>query len=124
MVIYVSGAFTGNGTRRAKKLNTRIACAAAIDILRRKHSVICPHLNTGVEMEDMAGDVLTYDDYLRNDVELLKRSCDACYFLPGWKDSRGARIEMEACNKIQSVIADFQIFFNLDDIPDLSRGAT
>lgn len=121
IVIYVSGAFTAS-TKAGKRFNTRLAISAAIQIIKKKHSVIVPHLNTGLDMEEMAVGILEYNDYIRVDIELLKRSCDACYFLPNWKKSKGAMIEMEVCKKIVEENPDFQIYFHIDDIPDIVRG--
>jgi hypothetical protein len=53
------------------------------------YAVICPHKNTAY-----FGGAASDEVWLRGDIVMLRR-CDAVYCLPRWRDSSGARGEVD-----------------------------
>jgi len=78
MKVYVSGPMTG-----IEQFN-HPAFAAACEVLQQAgYEVESPHLAPELE---------SWEAYIRYDLELLL-GCDAIAMLPGWEQSRGARLE-------------------------------
>ncbi|MBD1871930.1 DUF4406 domain-containing protein [Nodosilinea sp. FACHB-131] len=88
MLIYIAGPYRGD-----VKQNIENARKAAIAVWQAGHVAICPHLNTANFEEDSG---LADEVYLKGDLVILQR-CDACLFLPNWKQSEGAIAEREFC---------------------------
>lgn len=78
--IYVSGPMTG-----LPELNFPAFHAAAAALRAAGFEVINP-----AEHEEAPGK--TWAEYLRKDIRLLM-DCDAVALLPGWEQSKGARLE-------------------------------
>lgn len=79
-IIYLSGPMTGYPEFNFPAFRTE-----ATRLRRDGYRVINP--------AEHAGPVtLTWADYLRKDIELLMR-CDRIHLLPGWANSKGARLE-------------------------------
>lgn len=79
MKIYISGPITGNPEFK------RDFAAAAAEIRAAGYEAINPAENELPEGAQWA-------DYMRSDIRLLI-DCDAIYMLPGWRNSKGAKIE-------------------------------
>lgn len=86
MIVYLSGKYSG-------EIDDNIAAARtiAIELWERGYTVLCPHLNTANFEIDCEAD---YRDYLIGDMEMIA-ACDAVVMLPGWEDSKGARLERD-----------------------------
>ena len=82
LVVYLAGPYSGGVAA-----NIAAARAVAIEVWRRGHIALCPHLNTAHFEDDLPR--FTHADWLRGDRELLCR-CDAILLLPGWDHSPGA----------------------------------
>jgi hypothetical protein len=88
MRLYLAGPYS-HKTKEEREHNVGQAREAMVQLLAAGHSVFCPHtLTDGLEHEPR----LTYDDFMRNDLDFL-RLCDAAVFLPGWQKSQGSLIE-------------------------------
>ena len=48
-----------------------------------------------------------YTDYMREDIKILAR-CNAICMLPGWKHSKGARLEYRIAKILNMQILEFQ----------------
>jgi hypothetical protein len=78
MKVYLSGPISGVATYK------EVFAAHAATVSTMGHEVVDP---SAVSISDW-----TWADYMQHDLSLLK-DCDAIYLLPGWEQSRGARIE-------------------------------
>lgn len=106
IVVYVSGAYSGNSKEEIAR-NIQLAREAAIQLWEIGFAVICPHLNTIYFEEDCN---CTYDDYLNADKEIVKR-CDAIFMLENWKSSKGARVE-----KLTAQDNNIPIFYKTEEV--------
>lgn len=80
--IYISGPITGYDREERK----RTFAAAAKHYEDLGYKAVNP-----MEGEEEG---LEWEDYMRRDIEKLCK-CDAIAMLPGWEDSKGARLEYE-----------------------------
>ena len=103
LLVYVSGKYTDETTDKVRE-NILVAREYALAIWELGFTAICPHLNTAHFEESK---VLGYDDYIEGDLAMLER-CDGIYMLPNWKDSNGAKIELE-----YAVSEKLPVFHNL-----------
>jgi len=86
MIIYISGPMSG-----LPEMNFPAFAEAAARLRELGHTVISPH-----EIEQPA---LTWEACMREDIaELLK--ADAIAMLPGWGNSKGARLEFFIANEL------------------------
>jgi len=83
MLIYIAGPYTGDRDK-----NIQDARKVSIELWKKGHAVVCPHLNTA-KMED---DGIEYDVILRGDVDIISR-CDAIMMMENWEESSGASLE-------------------------------
>lgn len=90
-VIYISGKYSAS-TAEGIKDNIKTAKMVAVSLWEHKFTALCPHLNTA-NFEDESK-AITWEDYLEGDKVLVDRS-DAILMLPGWEDSKGARVEFD-----------------------------
>ncbi len=92
-VIYIAGKYRAN-TELELERNIRLAEVAALKWWKVGWAVICPHKNTA----HFGGLLPDKDDdcnlWINGDLEILSR-CDAIYMLSNWKDSKGAKLELE-----------------------------
>lgn len=92
-VIYISGPYRDSRGEFYVRRNIRRAEEAALFVWQNGGVAICPHKNTSG-----CGGALPDEDFLRGDLELLRRS-DAVWFISGWQESRGARRELQEANE-------------------------
>lgn len=85
ILVFVSGVYASWGPAQIDEAIAQ-AREAAIQIWEHGFTAICPHLNTAHFEQDCACE---QDDYLKGDLEILKR-CDVAFFLPNYSSSRGA----------------------------------
>lgn len=91
-VIYIAGKYRGRtpweveqNIRTTKKITTRVWAKGMV--------ALCPHANSR-HMEGVATDEV----FLAGTMELLRRS-DAVLLVPNWRDSAGARAEVEEADR-------------------------
>jgi hypothetical protein len=87
-VIYIAGKYRGSCEWEVVQ-NIRLAEKAAIFVWQHGGTALCPHKNTA-----LFGGLCKDEVWLRGDCELLKR-CDAVFAIENWRDSSGARVEVE-----------------------------
>lgn len=80
--IYISGPMTGKPA-----LNFPAFHRAAANLRALGHDVVNP-----AELDDADPKALQWHQYLRRDITHLM-TCDAVAMLPGWQESKGARLE-------------------------------
>ncbi len=87
MLIYISGPITGH-------LDTyKATFAAAADTIRKGgHEPVNP---ATIQLDDGA----SWSDYMDTALNMLWGS-DGIYMLPGWRDSRGARVESKVADRL------------------------
>lgn len=87
-VIYLAGPYSGysindvhDHIEEARRVSRKLWMAG--------YAVVCPHMNTAyMDGED------TWGVFLEGDLEIMAR-CDIVVMLPGWRGSKGARVEHE-----------------------------
>lgn len=93
MKVYISGPMTG-----LPNFNREAFDVAAVDLEAMGYQVANP---ASVSIENG-----TWGQYMREDLVMLLR-CDAVLALPGWRKSRGARIEIGLAKKLGMRIYDY-----------------
>ena len=103
--VYVAGPLRGT-TPYHTRSNVEAARHTAEMLWRMGYAVFCPHLNTEgmIGMLD-ATDDLTDDFFIDGDIRWLM-AADLVVFLPGWKDSKGAKTE-----HYHAKLVDIPIFY-------------
>ena len=102
MKIYISGKITGT-----EDYPERFQRAAEA-ITAKGHEAINPlMLNTILNPW-----TTTWEQYMLADLGLLRAS-DAAYFMPGWEESNGARVEYGEAVRMQK-----RIFYQIEDIEE------
>ncbi len=89
-LIYVSGKYSGKNHEEIHQ-NIMEARKWAIEIWKLGYVAICPHLLTYHFEDDIH---LDHEEYIRRDLAILRR-CDGLFACPNWKDSPGAREEVD-----------------------------
>lgn len=84
MKVYIAGPMTG-----LPEFNYPAFEQARKDLAALGHEVLCP---TDAEAENDTGEPQAWDWYMRRAVRMVSEA-DAIALLPGWKGSRGARVE-------------------------------
>lgn len=92
-VIYIAGKYRGP-TPWAVEQNIRAAEDVAAKVIAAGHMPLTPHKNTA-HMEGLADDAF----FLAGTMELLRR-CDAVLCVSNWRDSVGARAEVEEARRL------------------------
>jgi hypothetical protein len=105
MLLYVSGAYSGNIDE-----NIEQAAKIAAELWEKGHAVICPHLNT-MHFEIRCPQV-EYTTYINGDLNMIAR-CDGMVMVPNWTGSQGATIEKEYADSLK-----IPVWF-YPDIPEL-----
>jgi hypothetical protein len=90
-VIYIAGKYRDERGEFYVRCNIREAERAALFVWQFGGVALCPHKNTA----GLGGAHGIPDKtWLDGDLELLHR-CDAIWLLPGWEESKGARVEKD-----------------------------
>lgn len=92
MIIYLSGPMSGYPDH-----NFPAFVAAAARLREIGHHVISPH--------EVVQPVLTWEACMRNDIKVLM-DADVVAVLPGWKASKGARLEITIASALGMQIVD------------------
>ena len=90
--VYIAGPYTAPTPEKVEE-NVKRAEAAAWLYYLIGYAVFCPHTQTHkIHLRYNYDELIGYDDWLQADIAFLK-DCDLVAFLPGWEDSKGARME-------------------------------
>lgn len=92
-VVYIAGKYRGPNAW-AIEMNIRAAAQVAAKVWEAGHAAICPHLNTA-HMDGLTSDEV----FLAGTLEMLRR-CDAVLCVSNWRDSVGARAEVEEARRV------------------------
>lgn len=90
-MIYLSGPITG-----IADLNKPLFSSAARVLRQHGHNVLNPH-----EIGQPSEQLLPWDTYLRADLIAMLQMCDRIGSLPGWQNSRGARLEHHVAEALE-----------------------
>ena len=107
LAIYISGGITGVENWQD------IFMAAEQDLILRLHArlFIFNPVKIAKDLEHSfkvnIGKMPGYTDYMREDIKILAR-CNAICMLPGWKRSKGARLEYRIAKILNMQILEFQ----------------
>ena len=85
MLVYLAGPYSGD-----VEANIEAARQVAVELWDKGYYVLCPHMNSA--FFDRYCKKATWDAFMLGYLTMLHR-CDAVVMLPGWRGSRGARIE-------------------------------
>ena len=103
--IYISGPYSAT-TEEQKYANVEMAKRWAQHWMHEKQwAVFCPHTMT-VDWEIETD--LSWDEFLENDLFWVK-FCDAICMLPGWRDSRGAKMELAKARELGLRVFDAEV---------------
>ena len=106
--IYIAGPYSAS-TDEQRRNNVNAAKDAGIFLVQRGHYPFIPHLTHYVDERTIEiGTVLTWEDYIRWDLEWLKM-CEAFLYMG---NSPGANIELKAAQE-----QGLPIYYTVDDIP-------
>lgn len=100
MKVYISGVISKSETLSEKEINANLQRFedARLDLIAKGHDVFSPPYHIPDNGRPSTG-YLGWVEYMRKDIaELL--TCDAIYPLPGWEESRGARLEMHIAREL------------------------
>ena len=110
-LVYISGKYSGLPLEIEDNIN--LASKYAKKYIKAGYSVHCPHMNTA-----HFDGLVQYKDFILMDLEILNR-CDIIVMIPGWKKSRGARIEfLHAWLTGKEIIEEEKEYTILDKIYD------
>ena len=87
-LVYIAGKYSAPSFHETH-LNIWAAREYAMKVWELGAAAICPHLNT---YHFEADTKLTQQNFYDGDLEILRR-CDAILLIPGWGESKGARME-------------------------------
>ena len=94
-ILYISGPYTpANG--RTTEQHIAVARTHAEAAWRQGWAAFCPHLNTSGFEVTCPG--VSHEEWLAGDLAILNRldpARDAVLLLPGWEQSKGARLERD-----------------------------
>lgn len=109
MIIYVSGPYSAE-TEEGRLKNTQTAIDIGIELIRKGHTVLIPHLSHYTDMRAQElGIELPWECWMKQDLEILEK-CDALYYIA---PSKGADIERE-----HALDWGLEVYERLDDVPD------
>ena len=112
-VVYISGPFVGDGTKKSIEQNIQRAKEYATVLANKKIGIFCPHLyNLDLDEKDLTKRQRYFYDL---DGELLVRS-DAVVVLPDWEKSFGARHEIKIAEELKLPIFYPKSVSDLDEV--------
>jgi hypothetical protein len=94
-LIYVAGPFSPTASL-TKDVNIAHAKFFGLRVAKFGGMPVIPHTNTGHDDFEL---VQSYEFYLVGTARLMTR-CDGVLFVPGWRESRGAKSEHDLAEKI------------------------
>lgn len=98
MVVYISGPMTGYPDHNYPAFND-----AAELLFDYGYDVVNPADNFDGRKD------LTAETYLREDVSQMAKRCNAIYYLPGWQNSAGARVEYAVARALGFAVINSRI---------------
>jgi nucleoside 2-deoxyribosyltransferase len=106
-VVYIAGKYRGPNAWAIEQ-NIRAAEEVAAQVWAMGMVALCPHANSR-HMDGVASDEV----FLEGTMELLRRS-DAVVLVPNWRDSAGARAEVDEAHRLAIPVfgethVDFQV---------------
>lgn len=104
-LIYVSGPYTAE-YRIEVDANIARAQYASLSLWRQGFGCITPHLNSA-RFERLAPEV-PYGAYLETYMSMIPL-CQGMLMLPGWEESKGARIERQRGIDLGLIVANHQV---------------
>lgn len=93
MKVYIAGPMTG-----LPDFNYPAFHQAEQDLIARGYEVVCPTSNSGGSPPPVE-EAKPWDWYLRKAISLLL-TCEGIYLLPGWENSKGARLEEHIASEL------------------------
>ena len=107
MLVYVSGKYTGDSLEEME-FNTYQAVDAGIEVIKKGHEVIVPHLSHWLDLRAKEKNIeLSWQDFMNSDLEIVKR-CDAILYI---SSSKGADIELEV-----AIENGLKVFTSVDEL--------
>ena len=119
MRIYVAGALSTHKGKKAtpkqRLVNARTADAMGRELYLLGHWPFIPHTMNLWWFTDPHPEFHDYNRIVKGfDIGGWLSLCDAVFFLPGWKDSKGSRMERRAAKRL-----GIPAIFKLSDVPRL-----
>jgi len=106
-ILFLAGAYMSSDSNELMQ-NIQLAEQHSIELWNRGFKVFSPHLNTrNFEVKAKAEE----EAYKELDMRMLQ-CCDAVFALPNWKESEGARAEIDEAKRLGK-----PIFYSLDKLP-------
>lgn len=116
--VYIAGPLTA-ATPKKRLLNARAADAIARELFLLGHWPFVPHTMNLWWFDDPHPQFHDYEKIVKEfDIEGWLSLCDVVFFLPGWKQSKGSRMERRAAKK-----KGIPAIFRLKDVPRLVVGS-
>lgn len=111
-LIYCAGPYSGDSLEQIEE-NVKAATRIGIDLMRKGHYSMIPHLSHYTELlaqgDDLGG--FPWETWMQQDFDILKR-CDAIYFIG---PSKGANMEKE-----MALDLGLEIYYSLSDVPEVT----
>jgi hypothetical protein len=113
--VYIAGPYNPYGAgpheavQRAQR-NVDTAIETANKVIKKGHFVFIPHLSHYVHTHYSCKEDY-YDWWYDEDFTFLNHWATAILMLPKWKESRGARLELELAEK-----NGLKVFYNINEI--------
>lgn len=96
MIIYISGPYSAD-TNEGKLQNTQTAIDVGIELIRKGHTVLIPHLSHYTDMRAQElGIEFSWEIWIEQDLAILEK-CDAMFYIAS---SKGADIEKEYAERL------------------------
>jgi len=102
---YLSGPISGDTKGNIAKFRD-----ASAELRARGYKILCPTEVCDIDKDpSLVGK--TWDWFMRRDIEaLMADHVGGIILLPGWEQSRGARVELNLARSLNYVIAEFKQF--------------
>ena len=108
-LIFVCGPYRA-ATDNERHENIEAARAVAVEVWRKGHYALCPHMNSMF----MSG-VCDEQQFLDGALEMLRR-CDAVIMVDGWKQSGGSMLEFANAAGDHTTI-----YHSIADVPEVDE---